>query len=98
MSIKRHRRHIDNVEQFVDLCQEMEKSDPIDWTGVDGNPRDVYKVIVKEINETFRKYRNAQERELMMLVAFTKALAENTIFKLQREQAEDDNDQSNGAS
>jgi hypothetical protein len=93
MSIKRHRRQIDNVEQFVDLCEEMEKTDPINWSGVDASPRDVYKVVIHEINQLVSKYRNAQERELMMLVAFTKAMAENTIFKLKQEQANERDDQ-----
>lgn len=70
-----------NLDLLVELAQETEEGDPIDWTGLSIQKESAYRLIAAGMLEYFEGCAET-ERELMLLVVATKLSVENFVLNL----------------
>lgn len=69
-----------NPKIIAELAQEFELSDPIDWGLLPIREEDVYLLIAENMCSIINE---AEDRELVAVVAATKLLVENFVLNLQ---------------
>ena len=71
------------VQQLVELAQEIESEDPIDWGMLSINEHDAYGMIATSVLENYLNT-DANSRDIMMLATVVKLTVENFVlnFKL----------------
>lgn len=69
-----------NPKIIADLAQEFELSDPIDWGMLPIREEDAYLLIAENMCSILEQ---AEDRELVAVVAATKLLVENFALNLQ---------------
>lgn len=78
------------LEQLIEIAQEIETEDPIDWGLLRIDEDNAYNLIGSNIIEQYEKELSQMpehDRTLMMLATMTKLLVENFIlnYKLQQQ-------------
>lgn len=68
------------VEQLVELAQEVETNDPIDWGMLAIDERDAYRLIATSVLEQFGPPQT--EREWLLIATVTKLVVENFVLNL----------------
>ena len=69
------------VEQLVELAQEIESEDPIDWGMLSISEHDAYSTIACSVLENYLKT-DADSRDMMMLATVVKLTVENFVLNL----------------
>lgn len=69
-----------NIEQLVQLAQQVESEDPIDWGMLRVDETDSYRLLAYSLVEHFGIPET--ERELLLLVTLLKTTAENFALNL----------------
>jgi len=69
-----------NPQLIAELAQEFELSDPIDWGLLPIREEDAYLLIAENMCSIINE---AEDRELVAVVAATKLLVENFVLNLQ---------------
>ena len=69
------------VEQLVEIAEEIELGDPIDWGMLSINEHDAYLFLATGVLENY-KASDAADRELMMLASVVKLTVENFVLNL----------------
>lgn len=69
------------IEQLVELAQEIESEDPIDWGMLSVNESDAYKMIATSVLENYLNT-DADSRDIMMLSTIVKLTVENFVLNL----------------
>ena len=80
-------KKVATLEQIVELAQEVEKKDPIDWSQVSVTPETAYGMMAAHIIDLFEKEQEA-DREITMMSVMTKLLVENFVLNLKLENVE----------
>jgi len=70
------------LNQLVELSQEVEITDPIDWGYLNINENDAYKLIASGILEQYGNLSNKDEQIQMLLIALTKLTVENFVLNI----------------
>jgi hypothetical protein len=70
------------VDQLVELAQEVELTDPIDWDYLNINENDAYKLIAAGLLEHFGKIQTTEEQIQMLLISVTKLTVENFVLNI----------------
>lgn len=74
-------RNID-LDLLVDIAQEVEKEDPIDWDRLSVGKEQAYKMIATSVLEQFDKEEYTEEDKIILLSTITKMLVENMLLNL----------------
>ena len=74
-------RSID-LDLLVDIAQEVEKEDPIDWDRLSVGKEQAYKMIAASVLEQFDKEEYNEEDKVILLSTITKMLVENMLLNL----------------
>jgi hypothetical protein len=69
------------VQQLVELAQEIESEDPIDWGMLSVNENDAYAMIATSVLENYLNT-DADSRDIMMLATVVKLTVENFVLNL----------------
>jgi len=69
------------IEQLVELAQEIESEDPIDWGMLSVNESDAYRMIATSVLENYLNT-DADSRDIMMLSTIVKLTVENFVLNL----------------
>jgi hypothetical protein len=69
------------IEQLVELAQEVESEDPIDWGMLSVNESDAYRMIATSVLENYLNT-DADSRDIMMLSTIVKLTVENFALNL----------------
>ena len=69
------------VEQLVEIAEEIELGDPIDWGMLSINEHDAYLFLATGVLENY-KVSDVADRELMMLASVVKLTVENFVLNL----------------
>ena len=69
------------VEQLVELAQEIESEDPIDWGMLSVSEHDAYGMIATSVLENYLNT-DADSRDIMMLSTIVKLTVENFVLNL----------------
>ena len=69
------------VEQLVELAQEIESEDPIDWGMLSISEHDAYVTIASGVLENYLKT-DVDSRDMMMLATVVKLTVENFVLNL----------------
>jgi hypothetical protein len=72
---------IDNLNQLIDIAEQIEISDPIDWGMLHINEKDAYKLIASDVLENYSKA-DKEYRELILLATVVKLTVENFAVNL----------------
>ena len=73
------------VEQLVELAQEVESEDPIDWAMLSISEESAYRLIATSVLE--RHCEVTEDRELILLATVVKLTVENFVLNLRLLQA-----------
>jgi len=74
-------RYID-LDLLVDIAQEVEKEDPIDWDRLGVGKEQAYKMIATSVLEQFDKETYTEEDKVILLSTITKLLVENMLLNI----------------
>jgi len=74
-------RSID-LDLLVNIAQEVEKEDPIDWDRLSVGKEQAYKMIATSVLEQFDKTEYTEEDKIILLSTITKMLVENMLLNL----------------
>ena len=74
-------RSID-LDLLVDIAQEVEKEDPIDWDRLSVGKEQAYKMIATSVLEQFDKEEYNEEDKVILLSTITKLLVENMLLNI----------------
>jgi len=74
------------VEQLVEIAEEIELGDPIDWGMLSVNEHDAYLFLATGVLENY-KVSDPVDRELMMLASVVKLTVENFVLNLRLQAA-----------
>ena len=74
-------RQID-LDLLVDIAQEVEKEDPIDWDRLSVGKEEAYKMIATSVLEQFDKTEYTEEDKVILLSTITKLLVENMLLNI----------------
>ena len=74
-------RYID-LDLLVDIAQEVEKEDPIDWDRLAVGKEQAYKMIATSVLEQFDKETYTEEDKVILLSTITKLLVENMLLNI----------------
>lgn len=74
-------RKID-LDLLVDIAQEVEKEDPINWDRLSVGKEEAYKMIAISVLEQFDKTEYTEEDKIILLSTITKMLVENMLLNL----------------
>ena len=69
------------VQQLVELAQEIESEDPIDWGMLSVSEHDAYGMIATSVLENYLNT-DADSRDIMMLATVVKLTVENFVLNL----------------
>jgi len=69
------------VQQLVELAQEIESEDPIDWGMLSVSEHDAYGMIATSVLENYLNT-DANSRDIMMLATVVKLTVENFVLNL----------------
>jgi hypothetical protein len=69
------------VEQLVELAEEIEVGDPIDWGMLDVSEHEAYMLIAPSVLENFN-LTEVKHRDIMMLATIVKLTVENFALNL----------------
>ena len=70
-----------SLDNFIDICMEYEKNDPIDWGELPIKERDAYKDVCEELLEMINNIDDVKEREIVVLTSLAKSIVENTVLQ-----------------
>jgi hypothetical protein len=70
------------VEQLVEIAEEIELGDPIDWGMLSVNEHQAYLFLATSVLENY-KASDPSDREIMMLATVVKLTVENFVLNLQ---------------
>ena len=70
-----------SLDNFIDICMEYEKNDPIDWGELPIRERDAYKDVCEELLEMINSIDDEKEREIVVLTSLAKTIVENTVLQ-----------------
>jgi hypothetical protein len=74
-----------DIEQLIQLAQDVESEDNIDWADLSISEDNAYNLIAMSVKEQFESEwmkMDVPTRELAMLAVITKLLVENFVEKL----------------
>jgi len=69
------------VQQLVELAQEIESEDPIDWGMLSVSEHDAYVMVATSVLENYLNT-DADSRDIMMLATVVKLTVENFVLNL----------------
>jgi len=69
-----------SLEQLIELAQEAETVDPIDWSKLNINENAAYQIVASQILEEFGEL--TEERYLTLLACLVKLTVENFTLNL----------------
>lgn len=69
-----------SLVDFVDLCMEHEKNDPIDWGHLPIREEEAYQEVCEDLLKMINSIDDIQEREIVVLTSLAKAIVENTVL------------------
>ena len=70
------------VEQLIELAQEVELGDSIDWDDMPLEPDRIYQIIGSQVCEYYNNWAQSEEGEAIMLSVIIKLLVENFVLNL----------------
>lgn len=76
------------VDDIVELAQEVELGDSIDWTNVHIEKDRVYQVIGSQVYEQYHEWAENESKEVIMLATITKLVVENFLLNVKLESGE----------
>ena len=72
---------IDNLNQLIDIAEQIEISDPIDWGMLNVDEKEAYQLIASDVLENYSKA-DKEYRELILLATVVKLTVENFVVNL----------------
>lgn len=73
----------DMVDLVVELAQEVESTDSIDWAMFPASEDSLYKVAATQILENFNMIKSRDDQVLMLLATTVKLVVENAVLNHQ---------------
>lgn len=70
------------LQQLVDLAQEVETTDPIDWAMLAIDETSAYKLIASGILEHYESIESDEEKLQMLLISLVKLTVENFVLNI----------------
>jgi hypothetical protein len=70
-----------NLEQLIDIAEQIEISDPIDWGMLNVDEKEAYQLIASDVLENYSKA-DKEYRELILLATVVKLTVENFVVNL----------------
>lgn len=70
------------LEELIELVNEVENQDSIDWGMLNIDENEAVKLIAMDVLDMFKGYETCSERESIMLVTITKLILENFVLQL----------------
>ncbi len=71
-----------NLQQLVELAQEVEITDPIDWGYLNIDEQSAYELIASGILEHYSNFESDQDRLQFLLVSVVKLTVENCVLNI----------------
>ena len=71
-----------NLQQLVELAQEVEITDPIDWGYLNIDEQSAYELIASGILEHYSNFESDQDRLQFLLVSVVKLTVENFVLNI----------------
>lgn len=78
------------IDQIIELAQDVEVEDPIDWGMLNISEENAYKLIAMNVVNQFDKYDNYNERKIM-IATIVKMIVENFVLNLKLQKAQNGN-------
>lgn len=72
-------------EEIIDLAQNVELGDSIDWTGLNVDRARVYQIIGSQVYEAYSQNSNPEDNEAVLLATITKLVVENYVLNIKLE-------------
>jgi hypothetical protein len=72
---------IHDLNQLVDIAEQIEISDPIDWGMLNVDEKEAYQLIASDVLENYSKA-DKEYRELILLATVVKLTVENFVVNL----------------
>jgi hypothetical protein len=69
------------IEQLIELAQEIETSDPIDWGMLSIDEHDAYELVAGSVLDNYLSM-DADSRDIMLLAVVVKLTVENFVLNL----------------
>lgn len=76
------------IEEIIELAQEVEIGDSIDWSTVRLDKNRVYQIIGSQVCEYYSGIDSNQNKEAIMLASLTKLVVENFVLNVKLESGE----------
>lgn len=70
------------LDQLVELAQEVEITDPIDWEYLSIDENSAYRLIASSILEQFNSIHSDDEKLQMLLISLVKLTVENFVLNI----------------
>lgn len=71
-----------DLDLLVDIAQEVEGQDPVDWTKLSVAKEDAYKLVATSILEMFDKAEYTFDDKVIIMSTITKLTVENMILNI----------------
>lgn len=73
------------LEQIIDLAQNVELGDSIDWNETNLDRDKVYQIITSQVYEAYTTWENEEDKEAIMLASLAKLVVENFVLNTKLE-------------
>jgi hypothetical protein len=71
------------VDLVVDLAQDVESTDSIDWAMFPANEEDLYKMAATQVIESLNMIEDKDDKIMLLLATTVKLVVENTVLNHQ---------------
>lgn len=72
-------------EEIIELAQNVELGDSIDWTGLNIQREKVYQVVGSQVYELYEDWMGSDDSEAVLLATITKLVVENYVLNIKLE-------------
>jgi len=72
-------------EQIIELAQDVELGDSIDWTDLNVDRAKVYQIIGSQVCDLYTNWPDDAHREAVILATITKLVVENYVLNIRLE-------------
>lgn len=72
-------------EEIIELAQNVELGDSIDWNGLNIQREQVYQIIGSQVYEMYEEWADNDDTEAVLLATITKLVVENYVLNIKLE-------------
>lgn len=73
------------LEQIIELAQEVETTDAIDWENLPLDKDRIYQIVGSQAYELYKQHANTEAGQAIIVAALVKLLVENFVLNLKVE-------------